>query len=144
MSDVDALCDHALACSKYANQTHQDKDHQAAKQAHESAHLAATMAGRPSLAQTHLQAAALHDKHADPTTPEGKGSLAHRLTMKARQSGKPEDHEAAHQAHQDAGQAHQDGGNMRESNKHFSMASDHQMTANKMRNPAPRPGMFNG
>src|ERR1019366_10732217 len=119
MSDVDAACDHALACTKVAQQTHDPAHHQVAKQAHEVAHAAATAAGRPSLAQSHLQLAAGHDQSADPTTPAGKGGVAHNLTLKARQPGsKPEAHDAAAQAHQDASQAHHDAGNVKQSNNH--------------------------
>lgn len=136
MSDVDAACDHALGCSKIAAQTHDPAHHAAAKASHENAYAQAKMAGRDSLAQSHLQQAALHDKHADPSTPEGKGELAHQASAKARASGKPEDHEAAAQAHEDASSAHDQGPpNGRAAGLHSTLAFQHTNAANKIKNP---------
>lgn len=101
-NDVDRLSDDALAKSKQAFATHSDDAHKAASQAHQAAYRAADSAGRPSLAQSHLQQAAQHDRHADATTYEGKASVAHRATQTARATGKPEDHDKAANAHQDA------------------------------------------
>lgn len=132
----DALCDRALNASKLAEQTHAPEHHKAAKQAHEQAYQAASAAGRPSLAQSHLQAAAKHDKHQDPTTPEGKSSAAHLATQKARTSGKPEDHDAAANAHDDASKAQQLGHPaFLGEGQHGGMSHQHKMTADKIRNP---------
>lgn len=139
MSDVDAACDHALACSKLAAQTHDPAHHAAAKQSHENAYAQAKVAGRDSLAQSHLQQAAMHDKAADPSTPEGKGMLAHQASKKAQASGKAEDHDAAAQAHQDALQAHNEqGGFSRTPTNHADAQHQHQMSASRIRNPPQR------
>lgn len=136
---VDQACDHALAASKTAEQTHSEEHHKAAKAAHEQAYALASAAGRPSLASSHLQQAAKHDAHADPTSPLGKTSAAKRATAKARASGKPEDHDAAAQAHQDAAHAHGEekgaGGN------HFSASYEHQNKAAQLRAPK-RPDVY--
>lgn len=138
MSDVDAACDQALAASKLAHTTHDDAHHKAAKEAHENAFGHAKMNERPSLAQTHLQAAALHDKHADPTTPEGKSSAAFRASKKAKASPSPDTHDAAASAHQDASAAHAEGGNGKLAMVHSNTGYEHSNSAARMR--APKPG----
>jgi hypothetical protein len=138
MADVDGLSDAALAASKLAKTTHQDEHHQAAKAAHEAAYKAADGANRPSLAQHHLQKAASHDQHADPTTPLGKGAIAHRASAKAKASGKAEDHDVAAQAHAEAAQAHHDDGNARQAAVHGSLHQQHGEAARQIRQP-PRP-----
>jgi hypothetical protein len=136
--DVDQHCDNALAAGKLAMQTHSEEHHKAAKGAHELAYAAAKMANRPSLAQNHLQQAALHDRHTDLTTPEGKSSAAHRATAKARMPGaKAEDHDAAAQAHKEAAQAHRDGGNGKVAMHHESASFEHNDAARMLRNPPP-------
>jgi hypothetical protein len=136
---VDALSDKALAASKLAALTHLDAHHKAASEAHQAAFAAAHNASRPSLAQSHLHQAADHDKSADPTCPEGKCAAAMRATMKARDSGKAEDHDKAEQAHKDAAQALQDDQQFNKANKHHDMAGHHAMQAGRIRNPPPRP-----
>ncbi len=135
MASVDQLSDEAHRASKLALATHGEDAHQDAKEKHQAAFMAAQASNRPSLAQHHLQAAAQHDRCCDPTTKEGKASAAHRLSVKARASGKPEDHDAAEAAHKDAMNEHAENGDFRGADKHRAMASDHAMTAHRVRNP---------
>jgi hypothetical protein len=139
-TQVDQLSDAAMGASKMALQTHDDGHHKAAKQAHEAAYQAASANNRPSLAQHHLQAAALHDQHQDGSTALGKGSAAHRATAKARASGKAEDHDAAKIAHEDAAQAHRDNGGGKPAFAHGEAAWQHGAQAEKIRNPPPKQG----
>jgi hypothetical protein len=135
MANVDQLSDEAHRASKLALATHGLDEHKAAADAHKAAFMAAQANSRPSLAQHHLQAAAQHDRYADPTTKEGKAASAHRLSIKARQTGKPEDHDAAEQAHKDAALEHRTNGDFRGAERHSAMANDHALTAHRLRNP---------
>lgn len=124
---IDALSDQAMGASKLAHATHAEADHKAASAAHQRAFVAAQAGSRPSLAQHHLQAAAEHDKHADPTTPEGKGEAANRASLKARSTGAAADHKAAQAAHEDASKAYEDaGGSSRRAGSHMATAFSHQ------------------
>ena len=134
-NDVDHLSDAAMGASKLAMVTHADDHHKNAKACHEEAYKAASAAARPSLAQHHLQQAAMHDQHADPTTALGKGAVARRATDKARASGKLEDHDAAALAHKDAAQAHLENGGHKLAMTHHDMANQHEFEAAKMRQP---------
>lgn len=134
-NEVDALTDKALAASKIAQVTHQDQHHKDAADAHSAAFGAAQAGERPALAQHHLQQAALHARHADPTEPEGKGEAAHRATAKARASGDAKDHDAAAQAHEDAHQAFSDAGNGKRAGQHMMASGDHTMAAQRLRAP---------
>jgi hypothetical protein len=134
MNEVDKCCDNALSAGKLAMTTHSDDHHKAAQAAHEQAYAHAKVAERPSLANAHLQMAALHGRHADPTTPEGMSSAAFRATNKARASGKPEDHDAAAQAHEDAGKA---SATAALPNDHGSTAFRHRDQARALRSPPP-------
>jgi hypothetical protein len=136
MNEVDKCCDNALSAGKLAMTTHSDDHHKAAQAAHEQAYAHAKVADRPSLANSHLQMAALHGRHADPTTPEGKSSAAFRATNKARASGRAEDHDAAAQAHEDAGKA-QFSGLGAAPNDHGSTAFRHRDQARALRSPPP-------
>jgi hypothetical protein len=137
-TEVDALSDKALAASKLAHTTHSDDAHKSAKVAHEAAYMAARAADRPSLAASHLQQAAEHDRACDATTCEGKGAAAHRATLKARASGKAQDHKDAAQAHKDASSAASESGNGRLSMRHSELSYQHDDTARRIENP-PQP-----
>lgn len=133
MTPTDALSDQAMAASKTAFATHSDDAHKQAAQAHRAAYQSAESNGRPSLAKHHLQQAAMHDRHADPTTAEGKQSSAWRATDKARQSGKASDHRVAADAHRDAS-SHEDADRIA-SGKHSSQAFGHDQEAERLERP---------
>jgi hypothetical protein len=136
---VDELSDKAMGASKVARTTHSNDAHQEASKAHQTAFAAASLAGRPSLAQHHLQEAADHDAHTDPTTLEGKQAHAARASQKADASGDPKDHDAAQLAHEDARDAASERGMGKAQMKHDSQATKHQMKAHDLRKPPPVP-----
>jgi hypothetical protein len=141
-NEVDELSDGAMAATKLAELTHQPEHHQDAANKHFAAAHCAQQSSRPSLAQHHLQQAAVHGAKADPTTPAGKAEAAHRATAKARQSNGAADHKTAADVHGDAAQAFGDAGNLRDQNKHDRMANDHQMAVHRIQNPPSRPPQY--
>lgn len=138
-NETDALSDQAMAASKTAAQTHTVESHKAAAMAHANAFQCANGCSRPSLAQHHLQEAAKHDRHADPTTPEGKGEAAHRATMAARSAGTAKAHRDAETAHKDASQAFREAGNSKGAMKHDEASYEHGDAARRIENPPPKP-----
>jgi hypothetical protein len=133
MTPVDELSDKALCASKAAHATHSEDAHRDAAKAHRAAYQAAESSSRPSLAATHLQQAAAHDRHVDPTTAEGKQSAAWRATAEARQSSKAADHRAAADAHRDAA-GHEDADRVA-NGKHMSEAFRHDNEADRLERP---------
>ena len=132
---VDQLSDEAMGASKAAQASHTPALHQEASKKHQAAHVAALVGSRPSLAQHHLQQAALHDRHGDPSTPEGKTVLAHQASSIANASGKAADHEAAAVAHGNAADAHREDGNGKQGFGHAEKMHDHRMKAERIKNP---------
>ena len=139
---VDELSDKAMGASKVARTTHSNDAHQEASKAHQTAFAAASLAGRPSLAQHHLREAADHDAHTDPTTLEGKQAHAARASQKANMTGDAKDHENAAQAHDAAKDDAAERGMGKDRMKHDMAAYDHRAKAERAKKPTP-PNMGN-
>jgi hypothetical protein len=139
---VDQFADEALQASKQARMSHEPDDHKMALVAHKKAASAADVAGRPSLASTHIQQAAVHDRTLnDPDSSEFKSEAAHIATKQAKKTGKAADHKAAAEAHQDAAGAAADNGDhaqaMRHQQAQFSHENDSRVAAVKEAVPGP-------
>ena len=141
---VDQLSDDAMAASKAAQASHTPALHQDASKKHQAAHIGALSGKRPSLAQHHLQLAALHDRHGDPTTPEGKTTVAHQASAIANASGKAPDHEAAANAHGEAADARWQDGNGKLGFGHQEKQHEHRMKAERIKNPPPGSRQMDG
>jgi len=126
-TNVDQLADEALSASKQARMTHEPDDHKVAAEAHKKAARTADAAGRPSLASSHLQQAACHDRALnDPDSQEFKSEAAHIATKQAKKTGLAKDHKAAAEAHQDAASTAADNGDHKMAQDHARAAFGHE------------------
>lgn len=143
---VDQFADDALTASKQARMSNEPDDHKAAAEAHKKAAFAADRAGRPSLASSHLQQAAVHDRTInDPDSPEFKCAQAHIATKQAKKTGKAVDHKQAAEAHQNAAAAWAENGDHAAAAQHQRQAFGHEqeshVAAAKEAVPVPAAGM---